>query len=349
MRSIILALSVVSLICSCSEKKSFKGGVSEGQIKKVEPKIPEPKLVEKSQEFDVTKASSGAIDMLWVIDNSGSMSEEAAQVRKNFDKFMASVSAEVDLRVTVISDSSPEFGVTLSSDATAKGHAQIAKTVRSTNLLLLAASSLCDPAETNVPDNFQNGGAPDWNQKFKLCGLEGTTSDIGDISDGSVFQVRGKALERARPNASKVVVFVTDDDAYGIVTPDNFLSSVKLDSMSTHVYAFRGDQSRESCEVARPGKAYEALATTTKGEVFDICLEDWSQYFAKLTSNVISIAKNGFTIQAASDVTIKKVYLDGVEVPASGFTFANKEIKILDQLKLSAAKKLRVVYEVKEI
>ena len=93
------------------------------------------------------------LDMVWVIDNSGSMSEEAEQVRINFERFSNSLENKGDFKLALISktegsNSSPIMGrfrpvglpyVELSQNMKNKGHIQIDYPVGSTNLLVALA------------------------------------------------------------------------------------------------------------------------------------------------------------------------------------------------------------------
>lgn len=340
MRAYLLISSIVLLSFACGQKKDFKGAVAEGNLQKKDPPVtpatPDPKLVEKSEDFVINK-SSGLVDLVWVIDNSGSMEEEANQVRQNLSKFMGSISAAVDLKVTLISNKDSEFGVTLGADDEAKGHKQLEIDVGSRNLLEIAASAICPKDQTFLNEKNRSNN--------KICG-ESFTNKFEGIADAGL--AAGGVAERLRPNASKILVFVTDDDANSPVNANNFMQLTKLNAADTHVFAFRGLSSREDCDISRQGKAYEALAQSTKGEVFDICETDWSPQFSKLSSSVIQIAKNSYKLTAGADVTIKNVLLDGVEVPQSGYSFINGEIKIVDQEALTKAQGLRVVYEIKE-
>ncbi len=362
MVSKFVMISALLILVSCGDKKSFSGStpsagvkatpsnITTGATPAADPPVDEdtisadvkqPDVVAKYEEFNLSSSvTTSPIDMIWVIDNSGSMEQEAAEVRRNLDNFMTSISARVDLKVTVISNADAKFGVTLTPEALASGHAQIVQTVQSRNLLSLAASALCPDTETAVP------GIGPLGLLFKICNASGSAKQLGDFK--GVNEIRGLALKRLRPNSAKVFVFVTDDDAEGVITPGNFLSSIKVDKSAAHVYAFRGDTAGDNCDISRKGLAYDALALATGGETFDICLVDWSPQFAKLTSNVIDIAnsKNIFTLSELGSLTIKKVFLDGKELPAKNYVIAGSSVKIIDQDALNKGALVRINYEV---
>lgn len=90
---------------------------------------------ESVEQFKVTFNSEAApLDMLWVIDNSGSMSQEAALVRKNFDAFLAALNKSTNFRLLLISQQSTSgTGVSIPSSFDSNTHKQINYTVGSTN------------------------------------------------------------------------------------------------------------------------------------------------------------------------------------------------------------------------
>lgn len=90
---------------------------------------------EFSEVFKVTfNSESAPLDMMWVIDNSGSMSQEAAAVRKNFDAFLTALNKTTNFRLLVISQQSDSgYGVVIPSSFDPNTHRQINQAVGSTN------------------------------------------------------------------------------------------------------------------------------------------------------------------------------------------------------------------------
>src|SRR5690606_28999334 len=62
----------------------------------------EPIISEATQSF-TSSSKKTPIDMVWVIDNSGSMSQNVARVKENFKAFAATLKGEVDIKFALIS------------------------------------------------------------------------------------------------------------------------------------------------------------------------------------------------------------------------------------------------------
>lgn len=68
-----------------------------------EPSAPAVSERESAEQFKVVFNSEAApLDMIWVIDNSGSMNEEAALVRKNFDAFLTALNKTTNFRLLLV-------------------------------------------------------------------------------------------------------------------------------------------------------------------------------------------------------------------------------------------------------
>lgn len=91
----------------------------------------------QGEQFKVIFNSEAApLDMVWVIDNSGSMSEEAALVRRNFSAFLTELNKNTNFRLALISATEAmnrNYGVTLPNGFDPANHLQISQTVGSTN------------------------------------------------------------------------------------------------------------------------------------------------------------------------------------------------------------------------
>lgn len=133
-----LALGLlVSLFQNCSsavqfgdlDSKNFSSETHEG----------EGDWLRTVQTFTTTVTSDieQELDILWVVDNSKSMREEAEHVQKNLDHFVEHLSQSADVKLALISASrfQSHQGVDLSSQAKAAGMLQIYKEVGSHSAL----------------------------------------------------------------------------------------------------------------------------------------------------------------------------------------------------------------------
>jgi hypothetical protein len=291
MLKITSAILSMLLVYSSCKPTEFSGGGAAKRSAKVPQKAEESR---KSQTFPLS-SSQGAVDIVWAIDTSGSMDQEINHVQTNFAKFVASLSAKTDVKLTLIADQS---AIALSSALTTAGHRQVASRVGSHDALGVLATKINDPR-----------------------------------------------LGLLRPGAKPVFVVVTDDDAR-TVTNANFLSMIAptMGEKKPVVYAFRGDVSRAGCGVASKGRSYESLATTTGGQVFDICDADWSKNFAQLVDAVASLTNNRFAIEDPLFSSILAVRVDGQNLPAEAYQVEGQTLVLTSKFLPSTAKELQIDY-----
>lgn len=152
-RSALLFVSAVLIVMfqNCAQNVAFKpqeaSSLGDGSGSVVDPAGPgngddtsvpgSPSASEKEsvEQFKVTFNSEAApLDMLWVIDNSGSMTQEAALVRKNFDAFLTTLNKSTNFRLLLISQQATSgTGVSIPSSFDPNTHKQINYLVGSTN------------------------------------------------------------------------------------------------------------------------------------------------------------------------------------------------------------------------
>ena len=315
-----------------------------------------------SESFDLELRES-LLDVVWFIDNSGSMSEEAQQVRVNFDRFIDSVADQTNLKVGLVSTDSPvglsDTSVKLSPEALAKGHKQITTRIGSTNSLAIAAAASCAAADTSLVLSPTDRNLLEYmDTGSKICGIDAFSytpgfldqySENGDwieqsdsiVGEGS----RGSLSDFYREGATQIFVFVTDDDAEA-VNEVNFLSGFEqsVPNIKPVVYSFSG-LSSSNCDIARVGTAYEALAAATKGKNFDICAPDWTEQFKELGTSVVSKANSKFVLSADPAEGSIEVFLDGVQLNQEAYTVSGKEIVVDEEiLRANIDAKLEVTF-----
>ena len=152
----IFSLMIISLLWTfvACKATSFSGGSGQRPATKVPAKNID-QFGNVSEEFTINAGQQSALDLVWVIDNSGSMSDNIAQVRNNFESFVTSVSTRIDIKIILLSASQGSFGLTLPASAVAAGGVQINRGVGSHDGAQLAASSLVTPYfRPNVPHAY---------------------------------------------------------------------------------------------------------------------------------------------------------------------------------------------------
>lgn len=311
-------------------------------IQKTGAKAPKSNDTEATieEQFMLDKAS-GALDIVWLVDTSGSMSQEVEHVQRNFANFAASVKSSRQTKIALIANrpsGDNSIGINLNAGSDQQ---QIDIAIGSTNALALAAAAVC-PASATVAPPYRGRVPPSFNST-NICG-----HPIGNIEGyNNINKIAGKLNEFFRPETKPVFVVVTDDNAFNI-TNDNFLDLVKphLKGKMPTVYAFRGVTGRgQGCNVTRHGAAYDDLASKTGGQVFDICDQDWSANFGTLSKSVIELASPSFTLKSNVGAMVS-VSVDGRDLDASDYTIKQRTLTLKEGAAPAGAKHLDVVYKV---
>ncbi len=288
-----------------------------------------------TQVFPLT-SSQTLIDMVWIIDDTGSMGKYAAIVRQNFSSFVASIANRADIRLALISkgdDGSQEdgIGVSLPPELLGQGGVQSDSFVGNFDEMALAAMATCGASASAVVN-----GEP----SVTVCGRE--------IARPAAEFARAPAIAGAltpffRPQSSKVFVVVSDDNAEG-VDDTNFVSLVTpaLGRAPT-VYGFVGTDA-SSCRISHVGTTYINLAQATGGEVFDLCEADWTNNFAKLGQTVVNNATSTFDLTAAKVAAVVSATVDGAAIAAANVHLNGTAVTIDAGAIPGGARSVTIVY-----
>lgn len=317
-------IGFLSLFLSHCSDSNFSGQTRKNATSQPAPAVSPtsatalPGAQEGEESFPLSAAQQSKVDIVWVIDNSGSMKEEAAQVRQNLEQFLRSVDAGTDLNFALISAYEPIGGVAVSTDvglpaayANNPRYRHINIEVGSNDPLALVASAVCRPSCTLPP--------------------------ITGLGTFNVAHIEGRLNGFFRPQSHAVFVVVTDDNARW-VTDQNFLSLVKpsIPSVDIKVFGFVGLTPGSAdffplagtCDIAAEGTAYKNLARASGSEVFDICQADWSASFGKLTQAVIASAQSDFTIARPKVSQVTSVSLNDRELSPQEYAVTGQVVRL---------------------
>lgn len=319
----------------------------EPQQQKPQPEpVVTPTPTGATETFAVTE-SEGLLDLVWVIDNSGSMNEEAAQVRDNFSKFLTTVEARADVHVALVSakaEGSRSTGVTLPDAFVQKGGVQLEHSVQSNDPLMVAALATCAAAQSSFPPFDENSTS-----EFMDAKVCGKSLQVDTFLGGDTYaDVIGKLSSFFRPQAKPIYVFVTDDEALE-VTDQNFVSLVQpaLGAQAPAVFAFSGRDNRSGCRISRRGLAYEALAKATGGATYDMCEPDWSANFTELSKSVGAIASLTFTLKGPNVGKIKSVAVDGQQLSVYDYDVNGNVVTLKQASVPKGSKEVVITYDSK--
>ena len=266
----------------------------------------------------IKEVETGKTDILWVLDNSGSMSNEIDLVSKNMNAFFKKIKSNSDARVGVIS-SIGDSGIALTlSDEIREDLVLYNTGVSSTNALNKTLEFL--------------GVAPPGNKTLKFLG-------VAPPGRGLHFGV-GKFF--FRKESSKVLVIVTDDDSR--LSSDDFLARLKtvIDIREFKLFGFTGTP-ESKCSISKKGQQYINLADMTSGKIFDICEEDWSQNFDLLADSIIDTIKSKYDVSRVIKETIS-IEIGGKAVSKDKYRFVNKTITFAENLISDSDLEIKIKY-----
>jgi hypothetical protein len=339
MRLMPLSCMLFVMILSCKNKQGF-GSDSSG-------KSAGGGALTKT--FQVGASSSGALDIVWSLDNSASMTEENSQVLTHLQQFqqaLAPLSSDIKVAVlTCMSQGDPACAVPSGSDRLFPVPAYKV----GDDVLAVLAASLCPANLTSLvkygtadgvvleegQDGSVNKGKKMTADLFRgpVCGVTMDTR-AKDMTGQEVFLVEdfineaaGALVKRSvlRPGSQKIFIGVSDDNTtgYGAAQFKQAMDK-QFGAGKYHFFAFAG-KATSACPIVNQGLEYETLATGTGGEVFDICASDWSPQFDKLLAGIKKAIGNGYPIESApgEQVIIQSVTLAGVPLNPTQYTYAN--------------------------
>jgi hypothetical protein len=224
-----------------------------------------------------------SVDILFVVDNSCSMSGQQTQLANNFDTFMNVFQASgIDYNIGFITTDSDDIVGDLITIATV------------------------DPATevSQIIDSIGTHGSS--NERGIYFAYEALQTG-GDFGPGSTFW---------RNDAKLIVIFVSDEDDHSSTTPTTFkvyTVAVKGGADYVTAHAVAGDYPG-GCTAnggASEGYEYYTVVSYLNGTFLSICADDWGTPLETLAND--SILKSSFTLTKEAVEDTIYVEIDGVE------------------------------------
>ena len=322
---------------------------------------PEVTVFKEIKESIQTQTVQNPIDIVWVIDNSGSMSQEISFVESNFSSFLDSISQLSSVKLGLISEkvsSTHPYGIRLSTEQQKQIDLWVTDPIdrnrklsaQSSNALALIASTACDASLTdnvngvicgrNIIDDAQN-------HPSKLPNIE---------SKFRVMRAAGSMNEFFRNDSKKIFVVVSDDSPMGFYT-ESYVNAMnrRFGTGNHRFFSFSFTQNSvasSTCQQGAVGKdvfAYQDLAAYTKGGTYDICDTDgWADNFKNLTDSINGIATQEFETEIQCEQNVK-VTVDGVELGEEQFEFTlPNKLKMTDGVLSATEQIINVSCEIEE-
>jgi hypothetical protein len=255
------------------------------------------------------------VDILWVVDNSGSMSSAISAVEQNFGSFIDSfLSVGLDFQMAAVT--------TDMDDANHQGRFQGSE--------LIIDSNHPNPKQLFLDMVSQGAnGSPDER------GLDAAKASL------SAPLVNGFNAGFLRKDAALAAIVVTDEDDSSSIDPTafaNWFKGLKNDPTKVSFSAVCGDPgmgctqltnwSNGGLIVAGAGTAYLDVKDQTNGVWQSICSNDFGKVLDYLSLNVSGMTDTFVLAQIPSNIAQMVVEVDGVTVSYSGidgFTYIVQE------------------------
>ncbi|HYI01658.1 choice-of-anchor D domain-containing protein [Hyalangium sp.] len=274
-----------------------------------------------AQQVDSFLQEAGAqVDVLFVVDNSGSMMEEQQSLGANFAAFMTAATASgVDYHIGV---------TTTGLDVSSGGWSQCpggAEGGENGRLFPVNGSTprIITPRTPNASAVFASNthvGVCHWNEQ----GLEAAYRALSDpllhsLDDPRTAQAGDGNGGFLREDARLAIIFVTDEEDFStqpVSFYETYFKSLKdNDAAKLSISAIAGPQDLASCSTASSsGTRYIQLANATGGVVESICTPNWAESLKKLSDSAFGPKRHFPLSDEPADPAQITVRINGVDV-----------------------------------
>jgi hypothetical protein len=261
------------------------------------------------------------VDILFVIDNSCSMSAEQASLTQNFDSFIAFAEAQaLDYRIAVVStdgDACPNPPPADRPPGMAQG--------RCGYFADGSASGQTDPDWRLITPDEQPSPAAAF-RAIATQGINGSGAERGLQAAYNALsspRITGWNAGFLRPDAYLALIFIADEDDQSLNTVDFFVNYFRAIKgfRNTNLFsasAIVGDVPN-GCASGDPGFRYVDTAQQTGGVVESICTTDWAVALENLGLSVFGYKSRFFLSNQPIPASVQ-VLIDGVPVAATSMT-----------------------------
>jgi hypothetical protein len=260
------------------------------------------------------------VDVLFVVDNSGSMMEEQQNLGKNFASFLSSAQAQsVDYHIGVTTtgiEPSPG-GWSMCPGGADGGEAGRLFPVNGSTPRVIS------PTTPNAAAIFASNVSVGWCH-WDEQGLEAayralSTPLVNSADDPRTSLPNDGNAGFLREDAKLAVVFVSDEEDYSPQTVpfyETFFKSLKgNDPTMLSISAIVGPVALATCPTASSsGTRYIALANATGGVFESICTPDWATSLANLSTSAFGPRRRFTLSETPADSAQIVVEVNGVSV-----------------------------------
>ncbi|MFZ5482370.1 MAG: hypothetical protein ACOZNI_36750 [Myxococcota bacterium] len=270
------------------------------------------------QRADVTETfvqeGTDQVDVLWVVDDSISMSEEQGLVAQGFDRFVSALAeegGELDLHIGVVTTDMDRANETRGD--------------------LVGEPKWLSGTEPDFQDQFRarvsvGTGGSDMEQGLAAAWSAVSSALLGGTNEGFM-----------REDANLAVIFVSDENdcSHGGEFPDDGEASLCYDRQAdlvpvqdfvlklaqapegegrTVASAIVGPEADVGCETATPGHRYTTVADKLNGVAGDICETDYDALLDGVARQIVA-PMHAFPLEHRAMEETLEVTVDGALVP----------------------------------
>jgi hypothetical protein len=258
-------------------------------------------LAVAATQLDLHKQSDGIVDILWVIDDSGSMKNQRTTLANNFDRFIQELlKLNVNFQIGVIS-----------TNANAKGE------LRGTTTPIIR-NSTPDPREAFLANTAFPDSRTRWEQGLRMM----------QLALSPPLATTGLNAGFLRPNAALAVIAVSDEDDSSFGDPAyyvRFLREVKGKGNENLVsFSAIAGTTPSGCtppgeerfwgSLAEPAFRYSSVATKTSGVVGSICDASFEGTLVSI-AQALNTLRRVFPLSLKPDIATLSVRVNGISIP----------------------------------
>jgi hypothetical protein len=278
---------------------------------------------EKTDVFHQEAAESKKLDILWVIDNSGSMRDEQEALGSNFSAFIDDfITKNVDFKMAITT--------TDTSSSSKKG-----RMVSGSDVKLTSAKAQQNEAQ------FKS----DFNSLVKV-GVSGSGNERGlEASEGFMQKYAQSFL---RSDAYLAVVILSDEEdqsSKSVAHYTNYLKSFKNETGLVKVYSIVDAGMTNSGRGVTTGyQRYASASNNTAGIVANI-RDDFHRSLNAMGDSIINLL-DSFALGEAPVAGTLKVYIGGVQTTHFNYDAASRSIKFEQGYLPPVGAEIKVTYMV---
>ncbi len=284
---------------------------------------PATKLVSKVETFTQDTSKDGAVDILWIIDDSGSMGNEQDALAANFKSFIDQfITKDIDFKMAI---------TTTDASSTKNG-----KMVGDSSMLTRASAKGNQSAFMN---NFT---------KFVKVGTKGSGVEQG-LRTSVSFSDR-YASSFLRPDAYLAIVYISDEEDQSPLKVSEYLAKLQaLKANKAMVKAYSIITVKDyGFQDETIGKRYEEVSKATGGTVGDI-KQNFAPMLLDMGRRIVNLV-DSFALVGTPYQNSVEVYVSGIKIE-TGFTYdaVSRSIKFNADALPAEGSEIQIKYKVQEV